>query len=211
MDMWLKIVISVLTMSSIATLVFALDIDIRNSVGECGDTAVGYGCESAAPLGFNSSVDGEVNAGTQFTAAGGRAPYSYSFDGGTINSATGETDSINGCSSGGPAAATVTVTDACEKSSSAEVRLSGGTWGTWTNAYNLGFYPPPLFRECTEVHGATYSQQGFFCTSGTVPADATDYYGNAIPDISLGCAHDICGSQHAVAWSLAHTSWTCSQ
>ena len=78
--------------------------------------------------------------GSTYSASGGTAPYSYSFDSGSISS-TGEILSINAC--GAPdssRAGIVSVTDACSQTAEIDVRLPGGYWGPQIVVY---FNPTP--------------------------------------------------------------------
>lgn len=77
--------------------------------------------------------------GSQYSASGGEAPYSFSFSGGSIDS-TGKITSVSSC--GGPdgngAIAHVTVTDACGKTAAIQVRLDGGAWLQTATNYDPG-------------------------------------------------------------------------
>ena len=88
-------------------------------------------CVEPLPLLELSGAD-ELESTTdyeQYTASGGVLPYSYSFDGGSINS-SGLITSITSCggSSGNGAVGSITVTDACGQTKSITVRLPGGQW-----------------------------------------------------------------------------------
>jgi len=79
-------------------------------------------------LELSGPIDCEV--GSVYTATHGKEPYVYSFNGGTINSATGEILTVNSCSTPGTLAeATVTVTDSCwPDPATLKVRIPGGEW-----------------------------------------------------------------------------------
>lgn len=111
---------------------------VVTDVPQCGQSttvsvtdACGQQGQMAVEIGFSTlSIGGpeDVVVGSAFGASGGRAPYTWSFGGGSIDSG-GQITAINDCSGTGSLGwATVTVTDSCSQSASIEVRLPGGAW-----------------------------------------------------------------------------------
>jgi hypothetical protein len=99
------------------------EMTASSSCGQTASRTIG----GASDLSLSGDVD--VAVGEIYTASGGTAPYSYSFDDGTIDS-SGEVQSIGSCpgASGAPAMSFVRVTDSCGDTASFEVRMPNGTW-----------------------------------------------------------------------------------
>lgn len=109
--------------------------------------------------------------GDTYSVFGGKPPFSYSFDGGTIDSETSEILSITSCSAmpGNAAIGYVSVMDSCGNTASFEVRLPGGHWGNredlpgwtgdnWGGMYgNCGSYP----FYCTKDTGGIRRRYGW--------------------------------------------------
>jgi hypothetical protein len=114
------------------------DVDLTAST-TCGQTAAStVNVPTPSPITvIYDPVDISIGDFPSSTT-GGVAPYSYSFDGGTVDSDTGEILSVTACGASGSARwATVTATDTCSEDGTTEVRLSGGEWG------------PNLSTQCT--------------------------------------------------------------
>ena len=130
----------VLVMTTIATPLFAEDIDCLAPANECGVKPGGCSCPAGSLPELVSSSGEDVIVGTRFAVSGGRAPYHFTFDGGSLenyddgNPATNDANimriaSVNDCGTSGDSRwATVTVTDACGQPKKIEVRLPQGGW-----------------------------------------------------------------------------------
>jgi len=115
--------------------VFSISEDTRSVTitdlsGTCGGTITATDkCERQASKGYSVgsslSLTGTdaPSVGSQYSASGGVAPYTWSISCGAI-SAIGQVTSLSGCCGSGE----VSVTDACGTSASIEVRFPNGTW-----------------------------------------------------------------------------------
>ena len=119
------------TMPSDSMLTFT----VEDSCGNVVEGAIsvwsynpGEGC-SATYVPFAVVGTEEPVVGTVYTAEGGQAPYTYSFDKGTIDPVTGEILTIDDCGDAGTSrVGIVSATDAFGAVTEIEVRLPGGQW-----------------------------------------------------------------------------------
>lgn len=99
------------------------------------------------------------SVGSQYTALGGKSPYTWSISCGAISS-TGQVTSVSGCCGSGA----VMVTDACGQSASIAVRFPGGQWVLVSDVSPRPFYSDngcctygggedPCNKQITETHG----------------------------------------------------------
>lgn len=116
----------------------------------CGDpdesTENNPGFSTLTLSGSDAPVVGDI-----YSVSGGVSPIIFSFDGGTIDSETGEILSITSCggSSGNGAGGSVTASDACGQTASIDVRLPGGNWVT-TNVEDF-----PEFNNSNQAYSVT--------------------------------------------------------
>jgi hypothetical protein len=124
--MHLCVVAVLLTLIGVAVPVFAADIDCRDFTDECQEKAIPCGCDLVTPVQINGSQTATVD--TVYSASAGRPPYSWSFNGGSIDS-SGRIISITECGPAGSSrGGTVSVTDSCGASAELAILLPGGVW-----------------------------------------------------------------------------------
>lgn len=135
--------------------------------------------------GLDSTTDYE-----QYSASGGVTPYSWSFDGGDIDS-SGLITSITSCggSQNGGAMGSVTVTDACGQTASIAVRLPGGSWAgqdSWESTCYRALSSTFVRRE-TEISGDTKYLISFQYSGG-----------QSYPYSAPYCVASVCGACESV-------------
>lgn len=149
----LYILISFFILAAHMSPVMADDIDCQNEIQTCPPTPSPCGCPPATSLTVTSSTGGDVIDGTIISVSGGRAPYSFSFDGGVIektSKTTGEVTDITACSLPGQTNyGTLSVADACGPPVTNEVPLpEGGYW----NPTGQDCYYPNCYNPYENIH-----------------------------------------------------------
>jgi hypothetical protein len=212
-------------------------VTITDLQGSCGGTITatdqcGRSAFKAVTVGgvlTLSGTDAPV-VGSQYSASGGKAPYTWSISCGAISD-TGQVTSLSGCCGSG----TVTVTDSCGQSVSIEVRFPTGQWvqihqddgecgssdpahaneGCWDH-YAAGVINKVYhcaaegYPTCTAITGhlkivtvyGSVSQDGVYSGYNYWWVDATGE-----PADNCGCAPD--GTRRLFAWHNTIYEWRC--
>lgn len=115
------------------------DFSLTTSCGQTGAATIDLELPPVGVTGYSYAEEG-----AEFTATGGKPPYSWTFDSGSLsisgsNKQTAEITSIPGCDTPGtPRLGKITVTDYCGESAEVEFMLPGGAWACIRRERPLG-------------------------------------------------------------------------
>lgn len=137
--------------------------------------------------------------GSQYTATGGTAPYTWSISKGSITQA-GVVTVSGQCGS-----ATVTATDSCSNTGSKEIRMPSGVWMFVSQSY-----PYPLSDTCGYSYSYTCKTNGRLYTNPYPPYNTTTIYDvYQYDENNVTCAStEIIGSTKTISYGIAYSN-TC--